>query len=546
MISEAALFFCLLTFVAACIILIAACMVIVRRKEKLLQSERHFRELFENIVDICYKTDADGNFIVVSPSSVGILGYSPEELIGTRVADLYHDASQREGFIAHLREQGHVEHYETEVRKKNGMVVWLSTNARKCTDGNGRFTGVVGIARDITRMKTSEKEKNILDKNLRQKQKMESIGTLAGGIAHDFNNILAAIIGYAEIAQQRLAGQSSLGNDIRGILRAADRAKELIRHILIFSRRATCEPSSVAVHLAVKEAINLLRASVPSTLEIKPTIRYKEGMIYADPTEIHQITLNLCSNAIHAMEENGTLKISLDKVILSDEDVKNDPGFKPGPYVLLSVQDTGSGIEPENVGRIFEPFFTTKEAGEGTGLGLAVVHGIVHRLDGRIFVESKPGFGTVVKVYLPEGHNVNQNAALDAPQPPGGHEHIMFVDDEPIVIDVTRLRLEKLGYRITTYSSSENALEHFRARPDTYDLVMTDQTMPKITGEQLSKELLAIRPDIPIILCTGYSAVIDAEKAKKIGIREFIMKPFDKEELANVVRSVLDGRNVPV
>jgi CheY-like chemotaxis protein len=370
---------------------------------------------------------------------------------------------------------------------------------------------------------------------------MESIGTLAGGIAHDFNNILSAVFGYTELALDDAKEGSPQHDYLQEVLIAGNRAKELVQQILAFSRQADQEQNPVQVKLVVKEALKLLRASIPSTIEIKQTVQ-SNALVMGDVTQIHQILMNLCINAAHAMEdEGGLLTIDLSDVEIDSEDIYNHPDLKPGPYIKLTVTDTGHGIPPAILGKIFDPFFTTKETGKGTGMGLSVVHGIVHSHGGTIKAYSEAGKGSTFKVFLPaiEPHFIPEDRIAELI--PIGIEHILFVDDEPTIVKMSHRILESLGYDVTTRTSSIEALELFRVQADQFDLVITDMTMPKMTGEDLAKELISIRPTIPIILCTGFSKSMDEQKAMEIGIQGFISKPILKREMAETIRKVLDN-----
>jgi PAS domain S-box-containing protein len=508
------------------------------------KSEKRFRELFENLVDVSYRTDIDGNFIVISPSSEKIFGYRPEEVLGRQIANAYRNPSRRDDFMAQIRRDGQVENFEAEMRKKDGSFIWVSTNAKLLTNAEGSFIGIEGVARDISQLKKSEEEKLNLEESLRQSQKMEAIGTLAGGIAHDFNNILAAIIGYSEIAIDEVPEFSPARQSIREVLNAAMRAKELVRHILTFSRKSEQNYAPVQIQLIVKDALKLLRASIPATIDIRQDIDSQCGTIIADPTELHQVTMNLCTNAAQEMEKtDGVLYVSLERLDLSEDDLQNEPTLKPGPHVKLSVKDTGLGIDSDHIDRIFDPYYTTKDVGMGSGLGLAVVHGIVKRHNGMITVETNPTQGTTFNVFFPIAEGVEQQVAKEIDPLPTGNERILVVDDETSVVEVTQQRLERLGYQVTSKNSSIEALELFRAQPNAFELIITDQTMPDMTGEQLAKKLIDLRPDILIVLCTGYSSNIDAEKSKALGIKEFILKPIDLQELAITIRRVLDAQN---
>jgi PAS domain S-box-containing protein len=509
------------------------------------KSEKRFRDLFESLIDVSYRTDSEGNFTVISPSSEKVFGYRPEEVLGRRIANFYGDPTRRDDFLAQIQKDGHVENFEAEIRKKDGSFVWVSTNAKLLTNAEGSIIGIEGVTRDISQLKKSEKEKLDLEESLRQSQKLEAIGTLAGGIAHDFNNILAAIIGYSEVAMDEIPESSPARQSIREVLNAGVRAKELIRQILTFSRKSEQYYAPVQIHLIVKETLKLLRASIPTSIDIRQDIDYKCGTIIADPTEFHQIVINLCTNAAQEMEKKGgVLSVRLEQLDLSEDDLQKDPTLTPGPYVKLSVSDTGHGIATNNIDRIFDPYFTTKEVGKGSGMGLAVVHGIVKRHNGMITVESEPAEGTTFNVFFPKAGEVEQQTIKEIDPLPTGNERILLVDDETSVVNVIKKLLEQLGYQVTSKNSSKETLGLFSVQPNAFDLIITDQTMPEMTGEQLAKELIDLKPEVLIILCTGYSSDIDDEKAKAIGIKDFIMKPVDKKELAITVRRVLDTQKL--
>ena len=400
----------------------------------------------------------------------------------------------------------------------------------------------MGIASDITQRKKDEEEKENLEEKLKQAQKMESIGTLAGGIAHDFNNILSIIMGYADMARAGSPPLSETVKELDEVLRAGKRAKELVKQILTFSRKANMERVVVEPATVVKEAVKMLRPSFPTTIEINLNIDPKTGVVFADPTQLHQILMNLCTNAFHAMEETGgKLDISLKKTTLTAEDLMKEPDVEHGDFVQLSICDSGPGIGPEIKDQIFDPYFTTKEAGKGTGLGLSVVHGIVKSYGGFIFLDSEQGKGTAVHVFLPllsEGVTLENEVADSIPR---GTERILFVDDEGAIAKMGKRMLEMLGYRVTLSTSSMEALEVFQNNPDQFDLIITDQTMPEMTGEELAERMLRVRPDIPVILCTGYSSIISEERAKSLGIREFILKPFSKKDIGKLIRKAVNS-----
>ncbi|MHB1349434.1 MAG: PAS domain S-box protein [Desulfobulbus sp.] len=426
-----------------------------------------------------------------------------------------------------------------------GEMRYMEVSGYPVFDKQGEIVQLIEYAKDITELKKAEQERIALEERLRQANKMEAIGTLAGGIAHDFNNILTAILGYADMVRETLTPDSQAGQDIEQVLRAGRRARDLVRHILQFSRQSERDHGPLQVHLFVKEALKLMRAVIPANIEIRQDIDPKCGTVLSDPTEIHQIVMNLCTNAAHAMEQHGgILEVGLSRVTLSAADTARHPGTEPGHYVLLRVADTGTGMDAEIIKRIFDPYFTTKKKGEGTGMGLSVVHGIVKNHGGIVTAQSTPGQGSVFQVYFPR---VEIPAPAVQPQEDAnvaGDETILLVDDEKVLAEMEQRILERLGYHVESRVSSIEALQAFRANPMKFDLVITDQAMPNMTGVELARELLAIRPDLPIILCTGFSKQINEANARSLGIRAFIMKPLLKSEIAKVIRQVLGENGV--
>ncbi|SHO52365.1 ATP-binding protein [Desulfopila aestuarii] len=404
---------------------------------------------------------------------------------------------------------------------------------------HNRCVRVKGTFQDIT-------DRKQLEITLRQAQKMESIGTLAGGIAHDFNNILAAVLGYAELIKLDCEPGSPMKQHIDRVVEAGQRAKELVKQILAFSRQTETEESVLQPAVIINEAVKMLRSSLPTTIDIQFDITPEVGQVVADPTKIHQILTNLCTNAFHAMEATGgTLTISLKNKELSVSDMIGYPQVHPGHFVQISVSDTGIGIAPEIMDKIFDPYFTTKEVGKGTGLGLAITHGIVQRAGGFISCKSIPGEGTTFHVYLPihEDERLPEAEKESADLIQGGHERIFFIDDEQVLAELGKNMLERLGYTVTIETSSTDALETIRKQPDQFDLIITDQTMPGMTGSDLARRILQIRPAMPIIICTGFSSQITEEKSKMIGIKGFAMKPLATKDIASLIRRVLDEKN---
>ena len=394
---------------------------------------------------------------------------------------------------------------------------------------------VIEIARDIT-------ENLKMDERIRQSQKLEAIGVLAGGIAHDFNNILAAIIGYADLALEDSASGSGVAKDLDRVLTAAHRAKDLVRQILAFSRQSIIEPIPMKIQPMVKESLKMLRASIPSTISIKESIYPQAGVVLADPTQVHQIVMNLCTNAFHAMEQSGgLLSVGVNSAFIDRQTPGYDGEINPGEYVLLTVSDTGSGIGPDIIGNIFDPYFTTKEVGKGSGLGLSISHGIIKGYGGAITVKSTLGLGTTFQVYFPV---IQEEAKVlaEVQAAPRGKGRILFIDDDKLLAEIGQDMLGRLGYSVTVHHHSIEALEAFMDNPSQFDLVITDQTMPIMTGIDLARRMLLIRPGLPIILCTGFSNLVNEEVAKAIGIREFALKPLTKAALGQMVSRILTGK----
>jgi len=393
------------------------------------------------------------------------------------------------------------------------------------------------------RLREEIREKKEVEFQLQHAQKMEAIGTLAGGIAHDFNNILGAIMGYAELAQLNFSGNPKVQRYIDQLFLASERAKSLVQQILSFSRQDKFEKIPIDISQLVKETLKLLRASIPTTIEINQNIESNLGLIEADPTQIQQVVMNLCTNALHAMEEEGgEIFVGLSPAVISLEDSSSYQNGKPGQYVKLIVKDTGHGMNKDTISHIFEPYFTTKDVGKGTGMGLAMVYGIVQSLGGDIRVHSKPGAGTSFHLLFPIIEKKIENTKQKYESPlPTGNEQILFVDDEKYLVDIGKDTLEGLGYQVETRTNAYDALEAFRAQPAKYDLIITDMTMPTMTGEQLASAVMKIRLDIPIILCTGYSKKAVPENAMKMGISTVLMKPVAINDMAKAVRKVLDN-----
>jgi len=547
-------------------------------EENLRESEEEFRNFFENIPVSSWLEDLSGvkkHFDVLRDE--GILDIEtyfrehPEGLErcvqGVKIKDVnqetldLHQAKSKEQLLQGLETTFTPESlvvfkkemidvwngktqatYDTVVRTFNDEVRYVTVSYKVTPGHEESLDKVLVTLVDITEKTLVDKQKNKLEMQLQQAQKMEAIGTLAGGIAHDFNNILAAILGYTEMARDDSPAESTIAKDLDKVLEAGNRAKDLVQQILAFSRHNEVECIPLQPVSVVKEAIKMLRPSLPTTIEINQDVTSVTGQILADPTQIHQILMNLCTNAFHAMEDTGgKLDISLKEVTLSTEDLVHEPNVEPGTFVQFSVCDSGPGIAPNIKVKIFDPYFTTKATGKGTGMGLAIVHGIVKSYGGFISLYSEPGEGTAFHVFLPVIDKKLLPEIEDVEPIPVGRGRILFIDDEEILAEMGKSMLERLGYNVTVRNNSIEALETFQNQPDLFDLVITDQTMPGMTGADIARKMIQIKPDIPIILCTGYSTVISEEKAKSMGIKEFALKPLSKKAIAVLIRKVLDN-----
>ena len=518
-----------------------------KRAEVLLrESESRYRELVENANSIILRMDAEGRLTFFNEYAQRFFGYSAEEVIGRNVVGTIVPETDSAG--RDLREMiadigRHPSLYatnENENIRRDGSRVWTSWTNKLFYDDSGAVTEILCIGNDITDRRRAEEENRTLQAQLLHAQKLEAIGTLAGGIAHDFNNILAAVIGYADMARDSVDDHTPLSKDLDNILKAGHRAKDLVKQILAFSRQNSTEPAVLFPALIVKEVVKLLRPSLPTTIAIEQDIDPKAGPVMIDPTNLHQMLMNLCTNAFHAMEEQGgVLTLGLRRAAVAEVPPTAN-GAASGDYVVLTVADTGTGI-PESIRhRIFDPFFTTKGAGKGTGMGLAILHGLVTGAGGWVELDTTPGKGSTFRIFFPV---VAQPIAADrsaAEQAPVGSGHILFVDDEAILTEMAKTMLEQLGYLVTVRTSSLEALATFQNHPDLYDLVITDQTMPGMTGIDLARRLLTLRPELPIILCTGYSGLISRDQARAAGIRDLALKPLTKKELASLIKKVLN------
>jgi PAS domain S-box-containing protein len=484
---------------------------------------------------------ADSNLMIryVNSAFEKMTGFAYSEIVDKK-ADMIWSEYNEKTFPDNLwssLDQGNSWNGRMTNRRKDGSLYESETKISVVRDHDENITHFVNINRDLT-------HETLLEKQLMQAQKMQAIGTLAGGIAHDFNNILSAIMGYTEICMLQAPTDTQIPRRLGRVMHACQRARELVKQILTFSRQQTKqEHNQVQIHLIIKEALKLLRASLPSTIEIRHEIHTDSSYVMADPTQIHQVLMNLCTNAAHAMKENGgKLSVKLDDVNLNNETDEKFSNLNPGDYVRLSVSDTGHGINEYTLSHMFDPFFTTKNFDEGTGMGLAVVKSIVENHGGAVYVYSEPGKGSTFEVLFPRATMEPILEKKSSAHLPQGNERILLVDDEEFIVDMAREMLENLGYSITTTNSSPEALKWFDQSPNDFDLVITDQTMPKMTGTELADRIHHIRPDLSVILCTGYSEEIIPGRTESQNIKAVIMKPFIIQEMALIVRKVLDNR----
>jgi len=514
----------------------------------LMESEKQCQDLVKNLPGTAYQfvlsTEGDSYFQYMGDNCLNLFGYQPEEILANlhlvfdRIPQPDRDTVTRaiETSAATMTPYTVVHRYI----KKTGERVWIHASSIPSLRPDG---GIVwnGIGLDITDKKAKQKENIKLIGLLQQLQKLESIGNLAGGIAHDFNNILFPIMGLAELLVEDLAPDSLERQNAQQILKAAERGSNLVQQILAFSRQTDHKMMPIRIQNVLKEVLKLVRSTIPTNIDIKQHIQTDCGFVNADATQVHQIAMNLITNAFHAVEHtDGKINVRLKEVKLDDKDVA-DLVIEPGRYAMLTVSDTGCGIEPFNIKKIFEPYFTTKEQGKGTGLGLAVVYGIVKEHRGDIKVESELNEGTTFTVYLPLIEKSKGEVSMEKDvNDETGNERILLVDDEELIVQVGTQMLERLGYHVTVRTSSPDALETFAANPNAYDMVITDMSMPKMTGDKLAKKLISIRMDIPIILCTGFNERIDKGRADSIGIKGFLLKPIAKSKMAQMVREVLD------
>jgi PAS domain S-box-containing protein len=513
-----------------------------RAQEDLQQSQEQYRALYDQTPLIYFTVDSQGLVLSVNQYGAQLLGYRVEELLGTSVLSVVYPEDHavfQAGLEKMMCESAKWIIPEFRKVKKDGTILWVKETVQAVANHPGPQVWFMSCE-DITEQKRTEEALKLSETQLRHTQKMEAIGTLASGIAHDFNNILGAILGYSELAMAYANQDERLKSYLNEVVAAGNRARELVKQILAFSRRSEKDKEAVDLQLVISDVLRMVRASFPASIDIRTSLECESTAIYGDPTQIQQVIMNLCANAEYAMrEEGGILEITLCHKSINEEGLPGMGTFKAGSYLQLVIRDSGKGIPPETVERIFEPFFTTKPSGEGTGLGLAVVHGILLNHGGGIAVSSRPGEGTTFTMLLPRLDVVVPVKPEEGIAWPAGSGRVLFVDDEEMLTRWGTQLLSHLGYAVVASVNPYEALDLFRANPWDFDVVVTDQTMPSMSGEALSRALLGIRADIPILLCTGFSHTMTQEKAKQLGIRAFLMKPVNGQSLALALRDIL-------
>lgn len=527
----------------------------LQERERAEESLRESEERFRTIADFTYDWECwlapDGSYNYNSPSCERITGYRAEEFVeNPRLLQEIVHPDDRALIFQHLHQdlKSDLPHSLVfRIITKNGQERHIDHVCQPVYSPDGKHLGRRVSNRDVTQFRKAEAEKAQLETQLRQAQKMEAIGTLAGGIAHDFNNILSPIIIYTEIVMRMLDADNPVQPLLESVHKSSKRAADLVKQILTISRQTERQQVLMQLGPVVKESLKLLRASLPATIEIRQESFTDQDWLVADPTEIYQIVMNLCTNAAYAMgDRGGVLTVALDNLELGQEQTAHGLTVQAGNYLRLTIQDTGSGIAPAILERIFEPYFTTKEIGHGTGLGLALVHGIVKNYGGGIKVFSESGVGTTFEVLLPMVEAQVEAESETLARIPAGKERILLVDDEPDIVAAVKLILGQAGYEVEGFTSSPEALEAFRVNPEKFDLIIADLTMPQLTGLDLAKELLRLRPDVPLILCTGYGESLSMEQARAMGISQIILKPIIPAQLSESIRSVLDASQEPV
>jgi len=513
----------------------------------LRQSEERYALAMEGANEGHFDWNFGGGPAFVSPQMKLLHGRNADAVVSTREAwmatlDVHPDDAARMQAAVRDHFEARTDHYEAEyrVRQADGQWHWLQARGRCFRDGSGQVLRFVGSAIDISARKNAEAEQERLEMQLRQSQKMEAMGTLAGGIAHDFNNILGAILGYGELAQKGAPQDSVVRRYLDNVMHAGGRAKALVERILAFSRSGVGERGPINVQAVIEETLELVAASLAPGVQLKRRLQAGEAAIVGDATQLHQVAMNLCTNGLQAMPNGGVLEVALDRAQVAQARRLAHGNLAAGPYVRLCVSDTGTGIAPQVLDRMFDPFFTTKEVGEGTGLGLSLVHGIVADLGGAIDVGTALGRGTTFTIWLPvSGEAAAPVDQVDAQLPRGDGQAVMIVDDEKALVALAEEMLAELGYEPVGFSSSIQALQALRKAPGSFDIVLTDETMPELVGTDLARQIRLVRPDLPIVLMSGYSGAQLHERAREVGIREVLRKPLQSKDIAECFGRVL-------
>ncbi|RXK82359.1 PAS domain-containing sensor histidine kinase [Chlorobaculum sp. 24CR] len=513
--------------------------------------EEKMRTLIDNIPAAIYHIDTSGKTSIHSQPPACLKALASEHR-GTTMFDTISMIHPEDRQIVadtyrKLKEQKQSQTLVYRIVTPDGKLRWIEDHMRSFFSNEGFFAGIDGILCDISDRISTQEEKRRIESQLRKSQRLETIGTLAGGIAHDFNNILTPILGYAEMGLASIGDDDPMHEYFGEIMQAAERAQKLVSQILTFSKAEEGKAVPVSMQEVIDEAIQLLRPSLPSTISIEEQIDNSCRTVLADPTQMHQVVVNLCTNAFHAMEENGgVLKIGLREISSGSGMPPIVPKLPNGDYAELSISDTGTGMDDSTVERIFEPFFTTKSIEKGAGLGLSVVHGIVTASNGQLSVKSDQGKGSTIHVWLPVIDNKAGAKPEEKPQPATYEASVLFIDDEPAAVNMVTIMMTKLGYNIQAEKSPAEALKLFKEKPDRFDLVITDLTMPEMTGIQLTSEIHKISPSIPVILMTGYGKIIDHDTPlRHYGINRLLKKPVKLAQLASAVNEVLSSTNNP-
>ena len=509
----------------------------MRAQERVLKSEKKYKSLFDTSRDGIAFERLDGRLETANKAYTDMMGYTVGELqeIDTfRAIRATMPFDVKQAILDQMVEKGYCDEVETHYTRRNGDTFPALFRSWIINNESGQPVRKLNLVRDIT-------DQRKIENRLRQAQKMEAVGTLAGGIAHDFNNVLAAIMGYIELAQFDVPEDSKARKSLGHVLKASLRAKKLVSHILAFSRQSGNEKKPLLIRHIAKEVIDLLRATLPSTIEIKQNIPSKLSTIHADATQFHQILMNLGTNAYHAIgDEAGVIEIAMNNFSTEERLVLDFAELEPGEYIKLTVKDNGSGMEADTLSKIFDPYFTTKDKGVGTGMGLSVVHGIVKSHGGSISVESTPGHGSEFSLFFPAINAVEESSAAVVNIKEGSGEQVLFVDDEEVLVSLGKDVLSKLGYKVVAETSSVKALALFKENPEKFDIIVSDTTMPDLTGIQLARSVRQVAPDIPIVLCTGYSRQIDEHVLNELGVEYLLIKPYEVSELAVIMRTLLE------